>query len=79
MKMHLVFATQEGPLAVVLFLKVLQFLQPPNFGPKIREIISTENVIFCYAKDRRYCCHLISFCLEFLVLTVGDITTILGI
>ena len=41
-------------------------------------MLTAQDLILCDGKHKRYCCQMPSFCLEFLVVIVGDITTILG-
>ena len=46
-------ATQEGPLAVVLFLEVLYLFQPPNlswFSSQKKEVFSTKDLALCHGQ-----------------------------
>ena len=78
-----ILSTQEDPSAVILLLKVLYLIQPPNLPwlkSETEEMFTTENLIFCYGQEQtlRYCFHMTSLWLVYSLKTVEDITTILG-
>ena len=51
----------------------------PDSGHHKRKCLSSRIWYSGTDKHWRCCCHIISFCFEFLVVTVGDITTIFGL
>ena len=48
-----VFPTQEGPLALVLFLEILYLRQPPNFSSfwsRNKEVFSAKDLVLCHGQ-----------------------------
>ena len=81
-KIHLGFSSRRSVhLQWYFFLRYCTFFSHqifPDSAPKIRKYLPPR--IWCCAtpKHKWYCCHMTSFCLVSLVVTVGDVTPISG-